>query len=322
MADTLHTTVHGAFWAGAAILIWSGSLVMLRLGVTTELNAYDLTCLRLGVAALVLAPFVIRRGKGAVRPGFKTIVLMVLTFGAPYVLLIAVALETAPAAAAGFLNPAVMAIGAVILGLLVSKDRARPAKLLGLIVTALGLAVYLWSGGGMVQGHFILFATGGMWALYALVVRRSGVSALQATAMVAIGSMAVYLPLYLLFLPKAIGSAPLLDVLAQGGFHGVLVSVGAVYAFNRSAELLGPVAGAALPALIPIVTLLMGALALGEVFQLGELVAALVVALGLCLILVGASPSRAVALTLGPEPEPGNEASAPARASKELAQRQ
>ena len=38
-------------------------------------------------------------------------------------------------------------------------------------------------------------------------------------------------------------------------FQGVLVSVVAIYAFNRSADLLGPVAGAALPALIPVVTL-------------------------------------------------------------------
>jgi len=49
-------TLQGLGWAVAAITIWSGSLVMLRLGVTTSLNAYDLTALRFGVAALILAP--------------------------------------------------------------------------------------------------------------------------------------------------------------------------------------------------------------------------------------------------------------------------
>jgi drug/metabolite transporter (DMT)-like permease len=82
------------------------------------------------------------------------------------------------------------------------------------------------------------------------------------------------------------------DVLMQAGFQGVLVSVVAIYAFNRSAELLGPIAGATLPALIPVATLGLGVFVLGETAGACELASAILVTMGLALILVGKPAMR------------------------------
>lgn len=277
----------GLGWAVMAITVWSGSLVMLRLGVTTSLNAYDLTVLRFGVAALILAPVVLRRCIGTDRLGLIGLVTMLIVFGAPYVLLIALAMKTAPASAAGALNPGVMAFVSVLLGRIIFSDRIGLARLLGLVVTATGIVLFTWAVGAITTGHLILIGTGGMWACYALIVRHAAIPALNATAIVAVGSAIIYLPIYLVALPKQILSAPLADVLMQAGFQGVLVSVVAIYAFNRSAELLGSVAGSTLTALIPVVTLGLGVALLGETVGMGEIISALLVTLGLALILVG-----------------------------------
>lgn len=277
----------GLGWAVVAVTVWSGSLVMLRLGVTTSLNAYDLTMLRFGVAALLLAPVALRRGAGTDRLGFIGLGAMVVAFGAPYVLLIALAMKTAPAAAAGALNPGVMAIASALLGRMILGDRVGSVRFGGLAVTATGIVLFTRVGGAVTTGHLILIATGIMWASYALIVRRAAVPALNATAIVAVGSAVFYLPVYLVALPKQILAAPLTDILVQAGFQGVLVSIVAIYAFNRSAELLGSVAGATLPALIPVVTLGLGVVALGETAGVGEFVSAILVTAGLTLILVG-----------------------------------
>ncbi len=277
----------GLGWAVVAITVWSGSLVMLRLGVTTSLNAYDLTMLRFGVAALILAPVALRRGLGTDRLGLISLVALVVAFGAPYVLLIALAMKTAPASAAGALNPGVMAVVAVLLGKMIFGDRIGAERLIGLVVTATGIALFTWAGGAITTGHLILIGTGTMWASYALIVRRTAVPALNATAIVAVGSAVFYLPVYLVALPKQILAAPMMDMLMQAGFQGVLVSVVAIYAFNRSAELLGPAAGATLPALIPVVTLGLSVVVLGETAGAGEFASAMLVTLGLALILVG-----------------------------------
>ncbi|MFC0268319.1 DMT family transporter [Kushneria aurantia] len=280
----------GASWALIAILIWSGSLVLLRLGVTTTLNAYDLAMLRFTTAALVLAPIALRhRGSSARRPGWADIALMAALFGAPYILLMAYALQSAPASAAGILNPGVMAITAVVMGRLRFGDRIGSARLWGMAVAISGLLAFLFStrNTSVTAGHGLLVVTGAMWAGYVLTVRHSGVSALGAAMIVAIGSALCYAPLYLLWLPKQITAAPWTDIALQIGFQGVAVSVVALYAFNRSFELLGPVAGATLPALIPVATLVLGRLILAEPIGIGEAVAALLVTVGVALVLLG-----------------------------------
>lgn len=287
MSNISRNILSGLGWAVVAITVWSGSLVMLRLGMTTSLNAYDLTVLRFGVAALILTPVALRRGAGTERLGLIGFIAMVVTFGAPYVLLIALAMKTAPAAAAGALNPGVMAIASVLLGRMILGDRIGSARFTGLAVTATGIVLFTRVGGAVTTGHLILIGTGVMWAGYSLIVRCAAVPALNATAIVAVGSAVFYLPIYLVALPKQILAAPLADVLVQAGFQGILVSVVAIYAFNRSAELLGPVAGATLPALIPVVTLGLGVVVLGETAGAGEFVSAILVTVGLALILVG-----------------------------------
>lgn len=292
MPNLSRKTLSGLGWAILAITIWSGSLVMLRLGVTTSLNAYDLTMLRFGVAALILAPFAPRRGTTTDRLGLFSLVAMVITFGAPYVLLISLALKTAPASAAGAVNPGMMAIIAIVLGRIILGDRIDAARFAGLLLTIVGVFLFTRAGGAITTGHLILIGTGCMWASYTLIVRHAAIPALNATAIIAVGSAVFYLPVYLVALPKQILAAPLADTLMQAGFQGILVSVIAIYAFNRSAELLGPVAGATLPALIPVVTLGLGVLVLGETAGTGEIASAALVTLGLVLILVGRPAMR------------------------------
>lgn len=260
---------------------------MLRLGVTTTLNAYDLTMLRFGVAAMILAPVAWRHASMLNRVSRIKMAAIIALFGAPYVLLLSLALTTASSAAAGALNPGMMAIASVSLGWMIFGDRIGVARLGGLAVTALGIVVFTRAGGPVTTGHLILVGTGVMWAGYGLVVRRGRIPALTATAIVAAGSAVLYAPVYLLTLPKQIGSAPAGDILLQAAFQGVLVSAVAIYAFNRSAELLGPVAGATLPALIPVVTLGLGVALLGETAGAASLASAVLVAAGLALILVG-----------------------------------
>ena len=286
MTRTRQTST-GLFWAATAIAIWSGSLVLLRFGVTTSLNAYDLTALRFGVAALILLPVILRHGFGlaTLRPG--GLVLVVAGLGAPYVLMISWAMVSAPAGAAGALNPGVMAIAAILLGGIVQGERIGRLPRIGILLILGGILVF--TGGHIGGGHLLLVMSGIMWAGYTLVIRRACIPALQAAAIVAVGSALAYLPVYLAFLPKAVTVAPLPDVLMQAGFQGFAVSVIAIFAFNRSTELLGPVTGASLPALIPLATLGIGVVLLGEPAGGQETLGAGTIGLGVVLILAGRS---------------------------------
>lgn len=279
--------IQGVVWAILAVAIWSGSLVLLRLGVTTSLNAYDLTALRFFTAALLLLPVILKQGFAFGRLGVSGMFLMIAGFGAPYVILISLALTTAPASAAGALNPGVMAIASVLMGVVILRDRIGIFRFGGIIFILAGmLFLALQQTANSIGGHLILILTGCMWAGYALIVRKNGIPALHATAIVAVGSALLYLPIYVTALPKQISAAPLLDVLMQIGFQGILVSIVAVFSFNRSAELLGPVAGASLPALIPLATLFIGSIILREPMGIVEVTTAITIGIGVALILI------------------------------------
>ncbi|WP_459619893.1 DMT family transporter [Burkholderia sp. 3C] len=278
----------GLMWAATAILIWSGSLILLRLGVTTGLTSYDLTALRFGVAAALLLPVLVRGGFPTDGPGLGGVLAMVALFGAPYVLLLSLAVKTAPAAAAGALNPGVMAIASVLLGRVRHAQRINPARWLGIGLTLAGIAAFVGTAGGLATGHFVLFATGLMWAAFAAFVRARRVPALRATALIAVGSAVLYLPVYLLALPVGILHAKPADVLLQAVFQGVLVTTVAVYAFGRSAELLGAEVGTSLPALIPAVTLALDTFVMGDTPRPWDVAAACLVTVGIALILLRA----------------------------------
>lgn len=277
----------GLVWAATAITIWSGSLVMLRLGVTTSLNTYDLTALRFGVAALLLAPVIYRHGFALERLGAAGALIMVVGFGAPYILLVSFALQTAPAFAAGSINPGVMAIVSILLGWRFFGDKIGPVRTLGTVTILVGTSLFakIVNTGAPPIGHSILILTGVMWAGYALIVRRSGIRALHATAIIAVGSALFYLPIYAIALPKQLPAAPVADIVTQAIFQGVLVSAVAVFAFNRSAEHLGPIAGTTLPALIPLVTLVLGAVFLGEPTGNLEVISAILIGAGVAMAL-------------------------------------
>lgn len=281
----------GLAWAAVAILIWSGSLVMLRAGIISGLTPHDLAALRFGTAALCLMPVLIRRGFGLKslgcwdKGGLWAVLGMVLCFGAPYIAVLSLSLETATANAAGLINPGAMAVFTVAFPFLKNRRFLSKFQGIGLIVITVVIGLAILFPGPPVMGHLLLIGTGLLWAIYAAIVQRVGIDALHATALVAVWSAILYLPLYAILLPKAIGDVGLMQSAGQALFQGVLVSGVAVYAFTRSAELLGPIRGATLPALIPAVTLGLAYVILGEPIGGSDGGPAVLVGIGVALIL-------------------------------------
>jgi drug/metabolite transporter (DMT)-like permease len=256
----------GLFWGLIALTILSGSLVMLRLGVKTSLTPFDLAALRFGTAALLLGGVIWKRGWALDKLGLLGAAALITCNGAPYIMVLSYGFEFAPASDAGALNPGSMAVFVGILGWLVLGESMRTAKVVGMLAILAGTALFTdaLSVRQASIGHLIFAVTGGMWASYVIIVRKANVPALHATAIVAVGSALSYLPVYLLLFGGSILQAPTSDIVMQAIYQGVLTGALAVFAFTKSTEYLGASAGAALTALIPIVTLVMGASILAE----------------------------------------------------------
>jgi drug/metabolite transporter (DMT)-like permease len=261
--------VIGAVCAVAAVAIWAGWLVMMRLGVTTTLTAFDLTALRYAVAGVVLLPVVLRRGFAFNRLGWSGFTALVIGAGAPVPLLVGAGLSFAPVADASVLTYGIAPLIIASLAAVVFKERLVPIRKAGLVLVGLGGLVVgglgISSFGGRQSiGHLLFLTADCLWACYMMAIRRTRLDGLHAAAIAAVVSLLVYLPLYLTFVDSSLLEVSAADLAGQALYQGVVTAAVSLALFGRSIMLLGASKAAAFVALTPVMAALIAIPALGE----------------------------------------------------------
>lgn len=102
------------------------------------------------------------------------------------------------------------------------------------------------------------------WSAYGLISQRLMLEPLHAVAIVATGSLACFLPLYLILPVSGMGGAPWPDIVLQGVFQGVLIGVVSSLLYTRAVASLGAQRTAVFTAAVP------GLTTIGAVWLLHE----------------------------------------------------
>ncbi len=275
----------GVVWALLAVLIWSGWFVLTRLSLVENLSTYDIAALRFGTAGLLLLPVVLRQGLGLGLVPPLTLGALVAGAGAPYAIVVTAGLFFAPASHGSALTPGVMPLWVglmttLLLGEVIStRRRLGLGMILGGVIAIAGTGV-LVSEGQQWIGHLLFLTAALMWASYTVALRQSGLSALHGTAIVAVWSMVLYLPIYVLFLEPALLSASPSSMLFAVLYQGVLSSVVSLIAYTRAVAILGASRAAAFASLNPVLGLLIAIPVLGESPSAADLLGILLVSAG------------------------------------------
>lgn len=244
----------GLAWAGLALAVFSGWFVVTRLVLTSDLRVWDVVALRFGGGAAVLLPVLLwqRLSWSTWLQGLPLSAL----WGAPFVLLVAFGLRLTSAADAASLTPGLMPLFAAAFAWAALGERPATRRLAGYGMLLIGVAALIWAGAGPginVAGLLCLAGAAMMWAAYTLLLGRSGLSPIQAAALVCFWSAVLYLPGYVLSGVSLLPRASLGELAFQTFYQGVMMSAVAILAFNRAVALLGVGAAAAITALIPAV---------------------------------------------------------------------
>lgn len=256
----------GYLFAAGAVFIWSGFVLVARMGGTSTLNSFDITALRFGVAALVFLPL---WWFWKQIPLFnKTVLSLALTGGIAYSLVVYFAFKHAPAAHGAVLISGLLPFFVPLMALLILKEPLRPNLRWALPVIALGiifLGVDIFSrSDNTLSGDLLLITSSLLWALYTVLAKRSGLDAWGTAIGCALLAALMYLPVYVLFLPKAIMQAPLGDILLQGVYQGLVVAVIAMLFYMAAMTRIGPARTGACMAMVPALAGLGASLILGE----------------------------------------------------------
>jgi drug/metabolite transporter (DMT)-like permease len=183
----------GVLAAFGAVIIWAAWIVGTRRGVTHDLDAPALGFLRFAVPA----PVWWRKG---VRPhGLKPLVgLALLGAGAPFFITVAVAMRHAAAAEIGPLLPGTMPLIVTVLSATLLGERLDISRKTGATLVLTGIVAISAQGidadASARLSHALLLAGAFMWAAYTIAYKKSGLTSLEATALVSIWSTLLLAP--------------------------------------------------------------------------------------------------------------------------------
>lgn len=243
----------GYVLAGLIIVIWTGFMLVSRLGGTGSLTPFDVAAIRMGTAGVIVLPLWLRSGRSALLA--PRVIALTVTGAFGYTLLTFSGFRLAPAAHAGILLSGFQPFAMAFCAWMVMGERPSPQRWAGIAVIAVGGATLgygvfqdglaTWGGDAMFVGASFC------WALYTVLARRWRISPWEVTINVAMLAALVYLPIYALALPKGISTAGLGEIALQAAYQGALAAVIQMVIYMRAVELLGPSRMGVLVALVP-----------------------------------------------------------------------
>jgi len=275
-------------YAGGAVtvLIWASWFLATRHSAATPLGSIDIGLIRYGVPALVLAPVWLKTGLLPKGLPLYLLALMVAGAGAVFFLVTTLAIHSTPAASSGILLGGSMPLATAVIGILLFGERPDITRKLGLAAIVGGVLILLvesLADASLPWTSFVMLPAGAvLWASYTHAFRRSGLTALQASALVAIWSFLVIAALAMFFgtsLAQASAADLGLQVLSQGVLSGLVAMV----AYGTAVKTLGGTQAAAFTALTPVLATIGGGVLLGEPVGMAEIAAAVITGIGVAL---------------------------------------
>ena len=233
----------GYLFVCITMCIWGGFTILSRLNLHWHVSAWDLVAMRFAIAFIILMPVLVYNKDLAFLWHPRPIILA-LTGGLAYCLTVYTAFLQAPAAhAAIFLNGCIPLCTAVAAYLLFKQPFDKHTWLsLSIMLSALALMSYLMlheQASAFGLGDVLYFLSAVWWGIFTVLLKQWKLSAWHSMASVAIWSALIYLPIYILFIPKHFQEAEPVHLLVQGVFHGVLVVIIATLTYVAAIERLG-----------------------------------------------------------------------------------
>ena len=281
------------------VLIWTGFIVTSRMGGKSPLTAYDMIMLRYSVAAVAIFPlWLIHRPK---LWAWRNLVLC-STGLLGFTLLAFHGFHLTIASHAGILMQGFLPFSVSVMAYFLAGERPNRQRLMGLALIFIGvaaMAVDSFSGGDFATtalGDGFMLSASLCWALYTVLLRRWNMppmdTAIAVTALAAI----IYLPVYVLFLPKHLNVTPWQTLALHGFYQGFLVAVVQMIFYTRAVSLLGATRLAMITSCVPVLASLVAVPVLGEALTLP-------ICIGLLFVVLGAWVGNRQPKTIPPLPE-------------------
>lgn len=252
------------------VTIWATFLLVTRFAVTGSFTVEEVLVLRLVPGALVLAPVMWRMGVLPRGQSWPRAVMLMLGASAVFPYVVSKALAYAPASDGGALAPGMLPFWTALAAYVLAGEVPGPRRRLGLAMILVGaMIVSLWqifagAQDGAWRGHVMFLTGSGFWAVYSVIFRQSGLSALHGLVIGLFWGALIFVPLLFATGNVTFENADPGEIIVMIVLQGFVIGILAMFLFGYAVLIIGAAEAAAFGALTPILALLGGALFLDE----------------------------------------------------------
>lgn len=258
----------GYMYVLITMCIWGGFTLTSRLNVKWHIEAWDITALRFALAFCILMPILLWK-KDTAFLWKKEPLILALIGGVAYCLTAYSAFHYVPAAHAAIFLSGCIPLCTAIAGFILFKhpfDRHTWLSLFIMLIalTAMSVLMYNETGVAFGLGDLLFFLSAIWWGIFTVLLRQWQLTAWHAMAGVAIWSAMIYLPIYILFLPKHLVEPEPVHLLLQSLFHGIFVVIVATITYVEAIKRLGAFKTGSIVTLAPFIAAVLAVPLLGE----------------------------------------------------------
>ena len=274
----------------SVVFIWSFWLVVTRAGVSSTLTIYDFAAFRYGLSSLIALPIVLY-----FKP-WKTITFFrfaIITFllGPTYILCVFSGFIYAPASHGGIFMNGLMPFFTLIFGFLLLRQKIFFQQTLGAATILCGgcLAVYdglelSFSDAWIGDVFFVIGAI--FFSIYVVLSRLWNITMTQLLLCGSVINALIYLPIYLVFLPKGISEAPNGILAIQMIYQGFVPNLIGIFFITYASQKIGSASISAILSSVPPIGSVLGFLILGELLGVYGWLSLILITPGILLVVL------------------------------------
>ena len=283
----------GLLAALIVVLFWSGFNIVSRLGATATFTPFDIAAMRFGVSGAIALPLFLRF---VPRQDWPRHAVLALFGGLGYGIMVYSGFAFAPSAHAGVFVNGGIPFWTVIIMAVMTQFRIPRQTVIALLLSSCGLlligfqSLFASARGEQWIGDLLFLGAALCWAIFGLLMRRWQIRPQLGILGIASFSALAYLPVYVLWLPAAIGDASWGAITLQCVYQGIIAALLAGGLYSYAVQKVSAGEASMMLALVPAFSAIGGFLILDETLGPTSIIGIVVVSVG---ALLGALPPGA-----------------------------
>ena len=274
----------------SVVFIWSFWLVVTRSGVSSTLTIYDFAAFRYGLSSLIALPVVLYF-KPWQTMSFLRVIVITFLLGPIYILCVFSGFIYAPASHGGIFMNGLMPFFTLIFGFFLLKQKIFIQQMFGAATILFGACLAVYDG---LELNFsntwigdIFFIIGAIFfSIYVVLSRLWNVTMTQLLFCGSVINAIIYLPIYLIFLPKGLAEAPNEIVLLQMIYQGFVPNLIGIFFITYASQKIGSASISAILSSVPPIGSVLGLLILGELLGFSGWLSLFMITPGILLIVL------------------------------------